>query len=365
MRITDHDTERFRAESRLRALTAPGPAGPPSPGQFRPGDPFTPPAGQFRPGDPFTPPAGSLPPGDPFTPPAGSLPPGGSFAPPGGPLRTGGPLRSGGLSPLADDPSSPGAPLPGGSVARPRSAPVPPSVPTSFEALRTAIAAQAPALAPSGPGLRLLLLIALAAAVAGGLYAWRSQPEPEPLTLPVPVSGAPLAAPAPPIPSASPDLTRQGPEPPGPGAAGAGRAPGAVPEVVVHITGKVRRPGVITLPAGSRVTDAVRAAGGVRRGAGTGHLNLARRLVDGEQIDVGAPGPAAAPAGADPAEAVIDLNTATPQQLEQLPGVGEVLARRIVEYRDGHGGFRAVEQLREVSGIGDRKYAEMKDRVRV
>ncbi|GAA3426914.1 ComEA family DNA-binding protein [Streptosporangium sandarakinum] len=339
MRITDHDTERFRAESRLRALTAPGPAGPPSPGQFRPGDPFTPPAG--------------------------SLPPGGSFAPPGGPLRTGGPLRSGGLSPLADDPSSPGAPLPGGSVARPRSAPVPPSVPTSFEALRTAIAAQAPALAPSGPGLRLLLLIALAAAVAGGLYAWRSQPEPEPLTPPVPVSGAPLAAPAPPIPSASPDLARQGPEPPGPGAAGAGRAPGAVPEVVVHITGKVRRPGVITLPAGSRVTDAVRAAGGVRRGAGTGHLNLARRLVDGEQIDVGAPGPAAAPAGADPAEAVIDLNTATPQQLEQLPGVGEVLARRIVEYRDGHGGFRAVEQLREVSGIGDRKYAEMKDRVRV
>ncbi|GGP80109.1 ComEA family DNA-binding protein [Streptosporangium pseudovulgare] len=276
MRITDHDTERFRAESRLRALTAPGPTVPPPH--------------------------------------------------------------------------------------------VPPSAPSSFQALRTAVAAQAPALAPSGPGLRLLLLVALAAAVAGGLYAWRSQPEPEPLTppVPVPVSGAPLVAPAPSPPSAPPDLARQGSQPPGPGAAGAGRAPGVVPEVVVHVTGKVRRPGVITLPAGSRVTDAVRAAGGVRRGAGTGHLNLARRLVDGEQIDVGAPGPATAPpVGVDPAEAVIDLNTATPQQLEQLPGVGEVLARRIVEYRDGHGGFRAVEQLREVSGIGDRKYAEMKDRVRV
>ncbi|MFD0891943.1 helix-hairpin-helix domain-containing protein, partial [Streptosporangium algeriense] len=138
--------------------------------------------------------------------------------------------------------------------------------------------------------------------------------------------------------------------------------------VTVHVTGKVRHPGVVTLPGGSRVADALRAAGGVRGGASSGSLNLARRLVDGEQIVVGAPrtpGAAGAPAPADPAAAVLDLNSATPQQLEQLPGVGEVLAQRIVEYRDGHGGFRGVEQLREISGIGDRKYADLKDRVHV
>ncbi|MGV9778426.1 helix-hairpin-helix domain-containing protein [Streptosporangium sp. NPDC003464] len=141
---------------------------------------------------------------------------------------------------------------------------------------------------------------------------------------------------------------------------------GSAIEVTVHVTGKVRRAGVITLPAGSRVTDAVQAAGGVRRGAAAGPLNLARKLVDGEQIVVGASGPAvAAPALADPAAAVLDLNAATQQQLEQLPGVGEVLARRIAEYRDSHGGFRTVEQLRDVSGIGDRKYAELKDKVHV
>ncbi|MBB4940806.1 competence protein ComEA [Streptosporangium album] len=229
------------------------------------------------------------------------------------------------------------------------SAPVPPS----FGALRRVVAAQGPMLAPSRPGLRLLLLIALTAVVAGGVYAWRAQPEPEPLAPPPPVSGSPLPAPASTL-SPRSDLSRPG-----------SPQSGGVTEVTVHVTGKVRRPGVITLPAGSRVTDAVQAAGGVRKGSAAGPLNLARKLVDGEQIIVGASGPAAAPVVADPATVVLDLNAATPQQLEQLPGVGEVLARRIVEYRDSHGGFRAVEQLREVSGIGDRKYAEMKDRVRI
>ncbi|WP_433254245.1 helix-hairpin-helix domain-containing protein [Streptosporangium sp. CA-135522] len=225
-------------------------------------------------------------------------------------------------------------------------------MPPSFETLRRLVATQGPVLAPGRPGLRLLLLIALAAAIAGGVHAWRSQPQPEPLAPPQPVSGSLRTAPASPLPprAVSPFPT--------PGS-------GAVLEVTVHVTGKVHRPGVITLPLGSRVTDALQAAGGVRKGTGAGALNLARKLVDGEQIVVGMPGSAAAPIVADPAAVVLDLNAATPQQLEQLPGVGEVLARRIVEYRDGHGGFRAVEQLREVSGIGDRKYAEMKDKVRV
>jgi competence protein ComEA len=144
--------------------------------------------------------------------------------------------------------------------------------------------------------------------------------------------------------------------------------PGA--QVVVHVAGKVRRPGLVTLPFGSRVADAVTAAGGVRPGVTVITLNLARRLTDGEQIIVGAkPGHAAPPPPAqDPATTttdLVDLNTATPSQLETLPGVGEVLATRITEYRQTHGGFRSVDQLRDVTGIGERKYADLRPRVRV
>ncbi|MBO3751289.1 ComEA family DNA-binding protein [Streptosporangiaceae bacterium NEAU-GS5] len=131
---------------------------------------------------------------------------------------------------------------------------------------------------------------------------------------------------------------------------------------------------MIPLPAGSRVIDAVTAAGGVLKGVKPDGLNLARRLIDGEQIIVGAPPGLAMPLGAatlQPSGAdalaggVVNLNAATPDQLEQLPGVGEVLARRIVEFRDTHGGFRAIDQLRAVQGIGDRKYAELKDKVTI
>ncbi|SEL68936.1 ComEA family DNA-binding protein [Nonomuraea pusilla] len=134
--------------------------------------------------------------------------------------------------------------------------------------------------------------------------------------------------------------------------------------MTVHVTGKVRKPGVYLLPSGARVAEAVAAAGGVKQGVSTGGLNLARRLVDGEQIVVGAPATSMAPA-ADPASMIIDLNTATPDQLEELPGVGEVLASRIVEFRTTHGGFSSVDQLQQVTGIGPRRYAELKPKVRV
>ncbi|RSN39980.1 DNA-binding protein [Streptomyces sp. WAC 04229] len=126
-------------------------------------------------------------------------------------------------------------------------------------------------------------------------------------------------------------------------------------------------------PAGRRVADALRAAGGVRDGAKTDGLNQARFLVDGEQVVVGAPAPVAgiAPGGAATAgsgaaapAAPVSLNTATPDQLDTLPGVGPVLAQHIIDYRTQHGGFRSVDELREVNGIGERRFADLRDLVR-
>ncbi|MEV0197962.1 helix-hairpin-helix domain-containing protein [Nonomuraea sp. NPDC050691] len=219
--------------------------------------------------------------------------------------------------------------------------PLAPRLPPSFEAFRAAVSAKAPALDPGRPGLRVLPLLAVLAALAAGVFLWRSEPTPEPL---------PVASPA-------PQVSR--PAPP--------HSPTPTAEVTVHITGKVRKPGMYTLPMGARVADAVKAAGGVRQPAAAASVNLARRLVDGEQITVGAPGSGNAPAPplADPAATILDLNTATPDQLEQLPGVGEVLAARIAEFRTAHGGFTSVAQLQEVPGIGAKKYEEIKDKVRI
>ncbi|MEV7125890.1 ComEA family DNA-binding protein [Streptomyces sp. NPDC093260] len=151
---------------------------------------------------------------------------------------------------------------------------------------------------------------------------------------------------------------------PSTGATG-GTAPSG-PEIVVDVSGKVRRPGIHRLPAGSRVVDALRAAGGTRPGTDLGGLNRARFLVDGEQVVVGGPAPAAGAAvpgsaaggtsgsgGAAGPTAPVSLSTATVDQLETLPGVGPVLAQHIVDYRTRHGGFRSVDQLREVNGIGE------------
>lgn len=133
--------------------------------------------------------------------------------------------------------------------------------------------------------------------------------------------------------------------------------PGAT--VVVDVEGRVRRPGIVVLPAGSRVVDAVRAAGGVRPQVDLAGVNLARQVVDGEQILVGVtpPGGLAASAAATPGAptpgVLVNLNSADQATLEGLPEVGPVTAQAIISWREEHGGFTAVDQLLDVDGIGE------------
>lgn len=170
-------------------------------------------------------------------------------------------------------------------------------------------------------------------------------------TRPDTVSAPELLAQAGPAPTGQPSPPHGPPEPPA--------------DVTVHVGGEVRSPGVHTLPAGSRVADAVEAAGGALPGADTDLLNLARPLVDGEQVLVGVPPPPGAGPEAAGAAAVLDLNTATARQLEELPGIGPVMAERIIAHRTEKGPFTSVEQLREVSGIGDRRFADISGLVHV
>jgi competence protein ComEA len=166
-----------------------------------------------------------------------------------------------------------------------------------------------------------------------------------------------------------PAPTTEGP-PPSP-ASGAGATS---TEVVVDVEGRVRRPGLQRLTAGSRVADAVRAAGGTTAGALVAGLNLARVLADGEQILVPGPGdPTSAPggtaagsAGGPPGPAApVDLNNATEEGLDALPGVGPVLAGRIVAWRTQHGRFSSVDELAEVPGIGPKALERLRPLVRV
>lgn len=190
--------------------------------------------------------------------------------------------------------------------------------------------------------------------VAGGLAvtAWttlRSAPS----TSPVPVAHT----------SAGPTPTSSGGSLATPAGTG---SPGATGSVVVDVAGKVLRPGVATLPAGSRVVDALRHAGGARPGVDLSALNLARVLLDGEQVLVGLPGAAApgtapgtAPGPGPPAATKVNLNTATLEQLDGLPGVGPVTAQKILGWRTEHGSFTAVDELLEVDGIGEKTLAEL------
>jgi len=122
-------------------------------------------------------------------------------------------------------------------------------------------------------------------------------------------------------------------------------------DVVVHVAGAVRRPGVYRLPAGARVTDAVRRAGGLASSAQEDSINLAARLSDGQQVVVPGRGAALA-AGGGEATGPVSLGSATADQLDEIEGIGPVTAENIIEFRDQHGGLSSVDELDQISGIG-------------
>jgi competence protein ComEA len=139
----------------------------------------------------------------------------------------------------------------------------------------------------------------------------------------------------------------------GPSSGGSFSLSGQASDVVVDVTGAVRRPGVYRLPAGSRVDDAVKRAGGAGAGAELEAVNLAARLADGQQVVVPERGPAGATVAAGgEEEGPISLGTATVEQLDTIDGIGPVTAQDIVDFRDQHGGLASVDQLDQVSGIG-------------
>lgn len=203
-----------------------------------------------------------------------------------------------------------------------------------------------------------LVLLLSVVVVAASTWAMRAQTESVPL---LERSPAPIASHA---------SSHQAPSNPPPSASGAG-ATNAV--IQVHVTGQVRRPGVVRLPPGARVHQAITAAGGVTPQAHLGSLNLAAVLGDGAQVVV---------AGSDADESVVsgqpptdagttgpgsgtNLNTATLAELEELPGVGPVTAGAILAWREQHGRFTTVEELQEVDGIGPKTYAKLAPHVTV
>jgi len=131
-------------------------------------------------------------------------------------------------------------------------------------------------------------------------------------------------------------------------------------KVVVDVAGAVRLPGLHTLSRGARVADAVAAAGGATGKADLTLLNLAAPLADGEQVVVPARGAAAAAGGGASTTAPLDLNTATAEQLDALPGIGPATAQKIIDYRQAHGPFRSIDELDAVPGIGPARIDQLK-----
>ena len=192
-----------------------------------------------------------------------------------------------------------------------------------------------------------MVLVGVLAAVVAAVGVWREAPRAEPVAdLPVQVTTSAAAAPS--------AVTAVEPE-----------------TLVVAVAGKVRRPGLVRVAPGSRVADVLEAAGGPLPDADLSGVNLARKVGDGEQVAIGVPpapdaGPVPATGGGGGGPAgPLDLNAATVEQLDALPGVGPVTAQRIVEWRTRNGRFATVDQLREVEGIGERRLGQLRELVRV
>lgn len=216
---------------------------------------------------------------------------------------------------------------------------------------------------PGRKGFLALAAAALLAAVVMAVVVWFDRPVvEEPLALPVP----------PPLPAVASPVVRVGQQ---------ASAPPREELLVVSVVGRVSRPGLVHVAAGSRVAHALDAAGGPLPGTDITSLNLARRLADGEQLYVGIPTPAVASDAGSPSQRggaadsdgtgsagggrdKLDLNAATAEQLDSLPGVGPVMAERIVRWRTENGRFTSVDQLRNVPGIGEAKFSRLRDAVR-
>lgn len=190
-------------------------------------------------------------------------------------------------------------------------------------------------------GRELVLVGILGVAVLGGAGLWyvRSLPQP------VAIRAEPVPAPS---------------------------ATETAPPLIVHVAGWVQEPGVYELPEGSRVIDALEAAGGSKRGAELAALNLAAPLTDGQQVLVPRttavqPGETVPAAGtsATGVTTLVNINAASVEELETLPGIGEVLAATILQYREDHGPFTSVDQLLDVSGIGEVTLEELRDLVTI
>ena len=204
-----------------------------------------------------------------------------------------------------------------------------------------------------------VVLAALLAVAAWAVLAGRPRP------VPVPVADPATAVPPGAMESVEATPHGAGASTPPPGSAG-----DETGTVIVDVAGKVRHPGIVTLPLGSRVVDALRAAGGPRESVDLTSLNLARELVDGEQLLVGLAPPPAVPApGSTPGTTgpvgLVNLNTATMTELDTLPGVGPVTAQSILDWRAANGSFTSVDELLEVDGIGEATLADLRDLVTV